>query len=149
MEKELSFLALKVQFLSTLTEDELDKVIFYFANLNDDSESGIDDEVLEECEAYGVTWEGIISFMDDIRARGSRYHEMTGAPDKDVYAILSFFAPQMLAGHDVCDELAKMLYAKCGIKKDAVLALSIARDALFANRVYAQADTYAFADSMA
>ncbi len=137
MEMELKFLTLKLQFLNTLCEDELDKVMFFFANLSDNSESGIDDEVLEECEAYGVTWGEILSFMKDIREREKQFvNELANTPNKDIYAVLNFFIDQLMAGQDIFDELAKMLHSRCNVKKDAVLALSIACEALFANKTH-------------
>ncbi len=132
MELELSYLSLKIQFLSSLSEDELDKVMFFFANFDGDSESGADEEVLEECEAYGVTWDEIISFMARIKEREANFLK-SNKPSPRVYSALSFFSARLFNGEDIFRDLANMLHASCGIKKDAILALSIAREALFAD----------------
>ena len=136
MNEELYLLSLKIQFLNTLSEDELDKAMFFFANVSGNSESGADEDVLAECEAYGVSWEEIVFFMKHIRKREADFFKLVRTPDYSIFAVVSFFSAQLQAGQEIFSELASLLHSKCGISRDVVMLLSVAREALFVNKKF-------------
>ena len=133
--KEIVTLAKKVEFLNGLSEEELDSFMFYFANCDDNGSPTATEEALAECEAYGVKWGDIVSFMIQLREREHIFNQISPMPNLNIYWIIAPYAKDLLSGHDVFGEMADALSTQCGVSKEAMLALEIAHESLSVNEI--------------